>query len=854
MGLFGSNSTTYVSSVVYNMAGDVNKRPNFLKSTVAGAVIGGDPTQSVADVLKNAYQSGPGMSYRSFYRWASGSSGYNSTVGFVSGSLVTGNSLNTQTLAAQIQTALGAPDGYTVAIQSNDIGYADISWWAEQYILENNPSLINTNWHCDYLNGQGVITYADSSTASFTPAGFNPEGKYIFAAYTLNTGQSAGTVVTGSVVNLDALTAFPDTTGWTLDSNTMTPVTLNLSSVTIQGMDTTSVFEMTTYLGIDPANPKRTHSTRQIMMQVQTVSVVNGAMVTTRWYRIDTQDITNYTQSALQIYIYPQGSGNATLDAMFNPPGSMGSFFPYIPIRINNQMVSASYEPDVYAMAKKAYYRLTSRQFDDLVTQINSNASIGDIDYAYMVFGVSVNVAEVAAKKYIFSFFESIMDSASFTHHAYSQFKTQWAAAEQAQQAYDTWVQNNGGYGSSGSAPAVPTFPTMPAQSIQIRTDTSSNINYNMLISWNGVESSFGAGMVDPAHAVGDIWWVINGADTFNQSFGTLSSGTSFSESYQISNVTLYWQVDSNNWKALNIYGLLHQNFIYGGKSVDTAITDAINDTSESGFIIPLHEQIFQSMPLIDATQMATANTYLVFNCYQVVKKKWYQTGLFAVIMIIIIIIITIVTWGQGTGPAVTFYASLGAAVGFTGTAAIIAGLAISLVASMILMQVLGYVATKLFGAKVGAIVKTIAAVVMIVFSAYEMGGGDWTTALNSLTSPQNILSITNAVAGGITQYMGAETQDIIGQTQTMTDQYNASMKSVSDMYASVLGSDPAMFDPLQLTSDPAAVTGVTHTYEPPDTFLNRTLMTGSDISELDSALITQFTSLTLDLNQNLVT
>jgi hypothetical protein len=45
-----------------------------------------------------------------------------------------------------------------------------------------------------------------------------------------------------------------------------------------------------------------------------------------------------------------------------------------------------------------------------------------------------------------------------------------------------------------------------------------------------------------------------------------------------------------------------------------------------------------------------------------------------------------------------------------------------------------------------------------------------------------------------------------------------------------------------------------TLTLEPPSTFLNRTLMTGSDIAELTSTLITQYTSLTLDMNQNLVT
>lgn len=860
MGLFSSGSETIVSSTIYNLAGDVNKRPNFMKSAVASAVIGETYTQTVVDSVRTAYRNGPGMTYRQFYRWASGSSGYNAKVGFVTGSLVTGDSLNNDTLATQIQASLGAPGGYSVAIQQSTLGYADITWWAEQYLLENNPSAVNTAWTCDYVNGQAVITYANGSTVSFTPAGFNPDTKYIFAGYTLNSGKASGSLVTGSVVNLDATTAFPDTTSWTLDSSTVTPVTLALSNMTTQGMNTTSVFEKTTYLGIDPANPNRTHATRQVMTQVQSISAVNGQPVTTRWYRIDTQDVTIYTQSNLQIFIYPQGSGNATLDAMFNPPADMGTFFPYIPIRIDNKMVSDTYEPDVYAMAKKAYYRLTAKQFDDLVKQINTNQSIGDIDYCYMVFGVSVNVAEITAKKYIYSFFEAIMNSASFTHHAYSQFKTKWAAAEAAQETYNAWAQSNaGGTTNTSTPPPLPTFPTLPVQSIQIKSDKKTNINFDMLISWNGVESSIGTGLVDSTHKAGDIWWVVNGADTFTQSISTLNNDTSavsldFAQAYQISNVTLYWQVDSNNWKALNIYGLKHQNFIYQGKSVDIAITDALKDTEESGFIIPLNEQIFQSMSLKDATQMATANTYLVFNCYQVVKKKWYQSWWFSVILIIIIIVITICTLGSGTGPAASFYGAIGSAIGLTGMAAVIAGMLITMAASMILLQIVGYIATAIFGAKVGAIIQTIAAVCLIVFGSYEMNGANWGATLNSLTSPQTILSLTSAVSDGANKYLGAEAQDIYGETQTMMDQYNASMKSVSDTYAYVLGSDPAAFNALQLTDDPTAVTGISHTYEPSETFLNRTLMTGTDISELDSALITKFTSLTLDIHQNLVT
>jgi hypothetical protein len=846
MGFFGSNSQTIVSSSVYNLAGDIKDRPNFLKTAVLSGVVG-ESGGSVSDTIRQAYRSGPGMSLRNFSRWAAGSSGYDTTVGFTSGQVSTGNKLDGYALAGQLPKVAGS----TVNLQSSDLGYGDITWWAEQRILVNKPTFIGTNWHCDYVNGQAVITYADGSKESFIPTGFDPEIKYIFATYTTSTGAVNGTLVTGSTVNLGTA-AFPSVTGWTRIDTILTPVTLQLTGGPTTRMNTTGVYQKDTYQGIDPTNPKRTHTLHQIMYQTENVVAAGATTAISRSYRIDSQDITNASTGGLQVFIYPFGSGNAVLDAMFALPDDMGTFFPYIPIRIDNKMVSDSYQPAVYAMAKKAYKKATGAKFDDLVAKIQDNASIGDIDYAYIVFGASLNSPEITAKKYIWAFFEAVMDSATFSPRAYTRFKTQWATAQASQDTYNSWVAANGGVGfTSTNAPPVTAFPALPTQSIEIKTSNTTNINFDMKISWNGIEEDSGAGMADVAHAAGDMWWTINGADTFSRTVRTTNDPTvqPLTNSVQVPNVTLWWQVDANNWKSLTLYGLLHQNFIYNGKSVDISGTQAINDTEESGFIIPMHEDIFKSMTLKDATQMATASCYIVLNCYQVVKKKWYQTGLFSVIMIIVIIVITILTWGAGTGPAAAAYSAIGTAVGLTGTAAIIAGMAISMIAAMVLSKILGAVAKAAFGDKVGAIVGAIATVVVMVVGMNMAGGANLGTALSQLTSPSNLLQLTNAVGQGVSQYVGYEAQDIIKQTNDMLESYNAKEADVQDAYKALGTSDLASFDPTQLTD-----TGRSHTYEPASSFLNRTLMTGSDIAELTTSLISEFTSLTLDPNQNLVT
>jgi hypothetical protein len=235
-----------------------------------------------------------------------------------------------------------------------------------------------------------------------------------------------------------------------------------------------------------------------------------------------------------------------------------------------------------------------------------------------------------------------------------------------------------------------------------------------------------------------------------------------------------------------------------------------------------------------------------------VVKQKWYQTGLFQIVMIIIIIVITVLSWGTATGPATAAYGAIGAAIGLTGTAAIIAGFVISMIAAMILMKLIGIAAKAAFGDKVGAIVSAVASIVMIVYGAGVANGGGFAEGVSQLTSPQNLLAITNAVGDGIVQYQQAEISDIAQQTQDMLGQYNTQMKAVADKYADTFGSGVTLIDPLAVTE--ASTSSHAMVIEPPSAFLNRTLMTGSDIAELNSTLISEFTSLTLDINQNLAT
>ena len=68
MGLF-SSTKIYVSSTVYNLAGDEINRPDYLKSLVLGNLLT-KTDMDIADTIQSGYIKGPGIKLRNFFRWA----------------------------------------------------------------------------------------------------------------------------------------------------------------------------------------------------------------------------------------------------------------------------------------------------------------------------------------------------------------------------------------------------------------------------------------------------------------------------------------------------------------------------------------------------------------------------------------------------------------------------------------------------------------------------------------------------------------------------------------------------------------------------------------------------------------
>lgn len=888
MGLF-SSTKIYVSSTVYNLAGPEEDRPNYLKSLVLGNIIS-EVDFDIAETLQSGYIKGPGIQLRNFLLWAEIPANYG-TIGVPLGGFTTSYAVDNSILIANIAHDPAA----TVNISEVVVEGADIFYWADQWMLVNYPAEEpETTWSSDYdeTAKQVVVTLIDETEHRFTPVGFDQSANYIYTTYNISTPGTAGPVVTGSTTVLALTDPWPDTTGYTLVSsgdvvdNTNLTTTTTAVSTYSDGRPATTVTSSTSaltpwheihgiwskqvYQGQDP-NPlvDRTWAIKSTMCQDQTshvedttttstateiiaggvtkttvTTVVRDIIVLDRTWRIDTQDVTILTFTPSQMWIYKIGSGIPALDASVTNSSATDQYYPFIPMRLNNVPVDATNFPDYYPLAKRALKKSVSGKYDTLLDNINANKSIADMDYIYYVFGVSANVIENDCRIYMYDYFKALCDAQTYTALDLAAYKTANAAAVTANNTYQAWksAQYNPSSPLFGTPePPVAVMPSIPTNGVRITTigvpGVTLTSNYDIRITWQAITETTGTGLIDSSvpRANGEIWWETG----FNEFFATafFSGRTIF-----VDGMDLHCQIDQNTWKTLNIRGMVHRNYIYGGKYVEIGLSDAVNDADESGFIIPLHQPTYKLMPLTRKTQMSTACCFAVINCYVVKKTGFFGSFFFKIILFIAIIAIS-VYFPPAVGLLGTNVA-IGAALGLTGLAAAIVGAVANFIAAALLLKVVNVIAIAVFGAKIGAIIGAI-----VGFAAMTFGSGifnvgySFSSIASHLGNITSIIKMASAVGGGIEGYIKGAIQDLSANLTELGQEANTESLAYQNLYAENVGYDRAQFDPTALTGY------TTLNPEDPQTFLNRTQMTGSDNIDLQMSLISNFADISLDLS-----
>lgn len=779
MGLFSSSRKTYVASSVYNMAGDIDLRPNFLRTALIGNTLSNSKA-GIGPMLVQAMLSGSGMQQLKFFRWARS----NYALGMPTASFGGDWSVDAAAVAAGLAPLLGMPAGSTLRIVSSAVDVVDVDDWAKFWILNNHPDLPDEDWSSDWDPVNGLITID---------------------------------MVIDGVASSASIPAPVDFV-WGL---------------------TRSLF------------------TRRLLFVIYQVLSLNA-----------TSGLMDVGTPAL--FTYRMGSGNVIFDSLQTSGAAKTEFFPAIPLRINNKSIRHANNVALFDAVEPAFKKLTGSEVDKLLDQIEEHENIADIDFCFLTQGVSLNTKENEGRRYLYKFFANLIPEQKTSKAEFAQYLADRGRVLEETAAWARWVSNNsaGNDSYAPSHPSVtgdpqPAFPAVgaaPPTYSELRVFAEELPEFDQQVRWVYADetSGVGNGKTFDGNAtrgkmkVGDFWFHVAADITIPALKGRAARESAVSKATvgasKYSRIYLFHQRSLYAYSRLEIVGLEHKNFVYQGLSVTISAKDALNDLDdESGFLVPLHYPSLKNMGLMRSTQLAYSSTYLVFNTYKVVVKKWWQKGIFKILMVIAAAVLAVVFPPAGVGLSASGLLganlAIGAALGFTSAmGAAIAGAIANALATMVLTSLIQAGATEIFGEKFGAILGTIISFATMHYAHAYATTGTFQVDWGSILRVDNIMKLTNSVTGAYSAWLRIDTISAYEDMAGLEDEYDEKMDKVSAASKEMLGMTAGVIDPMLFTE------ALDYTGESSSEFFSRTMLTGGEIAELSQSMIYDFAEISLEL------
>lgn len=525
-------------------------------------------------------------------------------------------------------------------------------------------------------------------------------------------------------------------------------------------------------------------------------------------------------------WIYRYNTGNAVLDAMMIEAfgqTALGSFYPPIPFRFENQPVTAdSPSPalvSLYPTAREAFRRAYGLNFDQVQDKImdeEQNPNLDDIDYIYSVQAVTFNTRENAGRKYIFKLFElAYLGTSNHSPSGKLNWFIQWEN--------NAWASQ-----------------TPPWKSLKVESLVEAVSNFRTQIKWAFMNKTTGTGLLKPDARVDEVWFEVLPDPVTSRPYPSSYEFRGFSQE-----VALCWQETGDSWKKFVITGLQYNNYVYQFDHTVVTAKQALQLTDkDSEFLVPLHETVFNSLSLVDALQVGSSCSWLVFNCLEIHKAEWYESGWFKVILVVVIIAVSVVaalvTGGTSLGVGGAAVAGVLTGSGLGVVAALIIAAAVDVLAGILISYLIGMVANEIFGDKWGPL---IGAIVSFVFS-FGLNVGSITEAISALSSPNTWIALATATGNGVAGYVQGQANQVAEETAKMLQGISEQSAEVQRKYSELVGGVNNGIDLGVLNQYRSDLT------ERPADFFARTLVTGSDIAEITLRQIADFTrnNLKLDL------
>lgn len=665
---FKSKKKTIVSSQIYNLAGD--NREDFIKEVIFNGVYLENDPHLGEDIPKSILGS-PAFKLRHYIFWLKNRTKGQRYQDIIGHYYIEFNNVlryTTSVLSTEFLATLTIPEHYNVKIDHIEISGADYYFWGAKYLDEHYPQYLDDD-HYDFIVD---FSYKNNKTVTI----------HIY----------------------DITQPNPNYPGSSDDEF------VEIRTLSFQATDyVKGVKCLYVAYQLYPLEPVENPVTHEVTYhEPQTITVPMTYFI----YKNVAASHPDYDIRYASFFNQPSQAEQSTF------------LVPPIPFRLDNWQVSDAEKTnatdwELFQLSKLACSKTmgNNQQYMKISKGITDNESIGDIDYAYLMFGVSINTKDKAGKQYIYNFMQALYRKYISVTDPNDRFTEMYMSDMEGRSQFSlkiTWKELFHDYEEQGT----PRFT-------QMKRAFTGNDKYAIKIFTDTYEET----IVNPEN---------------NQTTTITKSEKRVYFIYRRNKKATQYE-----WYSAS--GLEHHNYVHDGKTTDTEAikawdyeeVDGKEIYKESAFIFPIHEGIYKQLPAVQQAQISHSFAYLIFNSYVVKKVKWYQRGFFKVIVMVVIIIImvivTVFTAGSGTGPtagmAGAIYGSLIGA-GISATTALVITALVKAVVSMVVAAVVSKLTTK--GLVALGLDKTIAAIagaVAGIIAGYAAGGAFDPGSTTSTTS-----------------------------------------------------------------------------------------------------------------------
>lgn len=311
-----------------------------------------------------------------------------------------------------------------------------------------------------------------------------------------------------------------------------------------------------------------------------------------------------------------------------NPTADNNELFPVIPLRYQKiDLTDAAHEStDLYKTSKKLLKKAGVDMLE-VAAEINGNPDIGQIDHAYIMWGVNLQSVGDAGIKYLIKFFDHIYDTALLTQSNITTELLDGTERNENIYRFGDWIAPSG---QSQQWTSEEVDGNLRYYKITVTNSTESisleEHGLDIDITFKYITSTVVPGSIG---AVGTVTMSIEDGNT-----DSIFPRTSQPQNKDI--LTLRQQISTGAYKEVVVVGLRHTNHVYQDRSIITSPIDVRDHADNNNFLIPLQYGVVQELPIRDRLQLYQETMHCVINCISIQEIEWYESGIFKAFAVIV--------------------------------------------------------------------------------------------------------------------------------------------------------------------------------------------------------------------------